>query len=96
VAIIPHTLAHTNLGDVQAGDRVNLETDLLGKYARRLLFERPSQQNATEAPSYTGELACGATINEAALVPAMNAVTLTHTKPTANIRTGGWFNFEAD
>jgi riboflavin synthase len=96
VAIIPHTLAHTNLGDYQAGDRVNIETDLLGKYARRLLFERASQQAPAEAPVYSGELDCGATINEAALVPAMNAVTLTHAKPTANIRTGGWFNFEAD
>jgi hypothetical protein len=37
VAIIPHTLAHTNFGDYQPGDTVNIETDLLGKYARRLL-----------------------------------------------------------
>ncbi len=40
VAIIPHTLSHTNLGDYQPGDAVNIETDLLGKYVRRLLFER--------------------------------------------------------
>ena len=32
VALIPHTLAETNLGDRRAGDRVNLEADVLGKY----------------------------------------------------------------
>jgi len=32
VALIPHTLAETNLGDRVRGDRVNLEADVLGKY----------------------------------------------------------------
>ncbi len=32
VALIPHTLAATTLGGRRAGDRVNLETDVLGKY----------------------------------------------------------------
>ena len=32
VALIPHTLAATNLGDRRPGDRVNLEADVLGKY----------------------------------------------------------------
>jgi riboflavin synthase len=32
VALIPHTLAETNLGDRRRGDRVNLEADVLGKY----------------------------------------------------------------
>ena len=32
VALIPHTLAETNLGDRKPGDRVNLEADVLGKY----------------------------------------------------------------
>jgi riboflavin synthase len=35
--IIPHTLAKTNLGDLRDGDRVNLEYDLLAKYAERHL-----------------------------------------------------------
>jgi riboflavin synthase alpha subunit len=32
VALIPHTLAATTLGRRRAGDTVNLETDVLGKY----------------------------------------------------------------
>ncbi len=37
VAIIPHTYRHTTLGTKQVGRRVNLETDLLGKYVIRYL-----------------------------------------------------------
>ncbi len=37
VALIPHTLAVTNLGDRQPGDRVNLEADVLGKYVQKYL-----------------------------------------------------------
>jgi len=33
VMIIPHTLSHTTLGRKKAGDNVNIETDLLAKYA---------------------------------------------------------------
>jgi riboflavin synthase len=35
VAIIPFTFEHTNIGQVQPGDAVNLEFDLLGKYIQR-------------------------------------------------------------
>lgn len=35
--IIPHTLEVTNLGRRKVGDRVNLESDLLAKYAEKLL-----------------------------------------------------------
>jgi riboflavin synthase len=35
--IIPHTLAATNLGRRQVGERVNLEYDLLAKYVERML-----------------------------------------------------------
>lgn len=41
VALIPHTLAETTLGDLGAGDAVNLETDVLAKYVERLLPGRP-------------------------------------------------------
>ena len=37
VRIIPHTWAETNLSDLQAGDVVNLETDMLGKFVLRQL-----------------------------------------------------------
>ena len=35
--IIPHTLRETNLGDLKPGHRVNLEYDLVAKYAERQL-----------------------------------------------------------
>jgi riboflavin synthase len=35
VALIPHTLAVTTLGELRPGDRVNLEADVLAKYVRR-------------------------------------------------------------
>lgn len=38
--IIPHTRAVTNLATRHAGDRVNLEYDLLAKYVERLLATR--------------------------------------------------------
>jgi len=37
VALIPTTLARTTLGGLAVGDRVNVETDILGKYVRRCL-----------------------------------------------------------
>jgi riboflavin synthase len=40
VWLIPHTLAATNAGRRQAGERVNLEFDLLGKYVEKLLTHR--------------------------------------------------------
>ena len=40
VAVIPYTLAHTNLVEARPGTRVNLEVDILAKYVERLLRER--------------------------------------------------------
>ena len=37
VAIIPYTYEHTNLNQVKAGDTVNLEFDIVGKYIARLV-----------------------------------------------------------
>ena len=37
VNIIPHTAAETTLGALGADDRVNIEVDLLARYAERLL-----------------------------------------------------------
>jgi len=40
VALIPHTLKVTTLGDRKAGDRVNFESDMLVKYVEKMLAER--------------------------------------------------------
>lgn len=37
VWIVPHTLAHTNLGGLLPGTQVNIETDILAKYTEKLL-----------------------------------------------------------
>ncbi|BCX13394.1 MAG: riboflavin synthase subunit alpha [Thermosynechococcus sp.] len=37
IAVIPHTYAETTLQFLRVGDGVNLEADLLGKYARKFL-----------------------------------------------------------
>lgn len=40
VAIIPFTLQHTNLRVRRVGDKVNIETDLIGKYVHSFLEKR--------------------------------------------------------
>lgn len=37
VALIPHTLQVTTMGDRRPGDRVNIETDILAKYIQRMM-----------------------------------------------------------
>lgn len=37
VHIIPYTYEHTNLKDVKAGDTLNIEFDIIGKYVSRLM-----------------------------------------------------------
>jgi len=39
VNLIPYTLANTNLGDLTCGDRVNIETDMYGRYVERLMMK---------------------------------------------------------
>ncbi|MDB5339184.1 MAG: ribE [Planctomycetaceae bacterium] len=39
VALIPHTLAVTTLGQKTVGGTVNIETDILGKYVQKLIGE---------------------------------------------------------
>jgi riboflavin synthase len=40
VALIPYTASHTNLGALEKGDRVNVEIDLLARYATKALRKR--------------------------------------------------------
>lgn len=58
VALIPHTLAVTTLGKLQAGDLVNIENDILGKYVDHLLAARLSGVSpvAPSAVAATGSL----------------------------------------
>lgn len=45
VSLIPHTAAETTLGFKKAGDEVNLETDIIGKYVEHLLnFKAPDHK----------------------------------------------------
>ncbi len=37
VAIIPYTREHTNFADLQDGDKVNIEFDIVGKYVSRIM-----------------------------------------------------------
>jgi len=48
VAIIPHTLAVTNLGDKGIRDRVNLEADIIGKYVEKFVGRSESDSNLME------------------------------------------------
>lgn len=41
VAVIPHTFQHTTLAERRAGDRVNLEVDVIARYLERLLADGP-------------------------------------------------------
>jgi len=40
VALIPFTLSHTNLRGRKVGDKVNIETDLIGKYVQSFMRQR--------------------------------------------------------
>jgi riboflavin synthase len=40
VAVIPFTLQHTNLRARRVGDKVNIETDLIGKYVHKFIKQR--------------------------------------------------------
>ena len=53
VSVIPHTAAVTLLGLRRTGDRVNLESDIIGKYVERLL--RPAPELKTKESKLTME-----------------------------------------
>lgn len=47
VCLIPHTLTKTHLAALKVGDRVNLESDLIGKYVQRLLVRGAAGSGVT-------------------------------------------------
>ena len=52
VSLIPETLERTTLGDLEPGDRVNVECDVLARYVRRQLSAEPGLSPLREgAPS---------------------------------------------
>ena len=53
VAIIPHTWRETTLSELNGGDRVNLEVDVLAKYVERLM--RKGEEAPTAASKLTIE-----------------------------------------
>jgi len=48
VALIPHTVEATNLKGRRVGDTVNIETDILAKYVKRLLAAKEKTKTLTE------------------------------------------------
>lgn len=55
VDVIPTTLRETNLGLLAVGDSVNIETDVLGKYARRGMSGEDGGQEGADAGGLTME-----------------------------------------
>ncbi len=55
VNLIPHTLQQTTLGCLQAGQRVNLEIDLIARYLARMLDARsnPADPAAADAAAHS-------------------------------------------
>ena len=47
VSLVKHTLENTNLGSIMVGSAVNLETDMLAKYVRRMLEAQETDGEAT-------------------------------------------------
>ena len=54
VSLIPETLEATTLGARAAGDRLNLETDILARHVQRLLAFSPDRTATTEASTTEG------------------------------------------
>ncbi|MEZ4578665.1 MAG: hypothetical protein R2875_11825 [Desulfobacterales bacterium] len=51
ISIIPHTAKITTIGFKNPGDRVNIETDMIGKYVEKFLTtpgKGPENQTGTE------------------------------------------------
>ena len=47
VSTIPHTVSQTNLHDRREGEKVNLETDIIGKYIEKLLRPEPEEKRSS-------------------------------------------------
>lgn len=50
VSIIPHTASITSIGFKKEGDRVNIETDMIGKYVKKIMMGTRSANDASSVP----------------------------------------------
>ncbi|MGA2517809.1 MAG: riboflavin synthase [Thermodesulfobacteriota bacterium] len=48
ITLIPYTIEKTTLKDKKAGDRVNLEADILGKYVEKLIGQRDKKSGEVD------------------------------------------------
>lgn len=55
VSLIPHTMEETNLFQKKIGDIVNLETDMIGKYVKKLLIPQPEKKESSITMDFLGE-----------------------------------------
>ena len=51
VSIIPHTAKLTTIGFKKAGDYVNIETDMIGKYIDNFITQQPDNEKESRQPS---------------------------------------------
>ena len=49
VSVIPHTAQLTTIGFKNKGDRVNIETDMIGKYVERFISGRPGRSKGNRS-----------------------------------------------
>ena len=49
VSVIPHTAQLTTIGFKNKSDRVNIETDMIGKYVERFISGRPGRSNGNRS-----------------------------------------------
>ncbi|MQN00527.1 MAG: riboflavin synthase [bacterium LCO1.1] len=47
IEVIPHTLQVTNLGQLKAGDTVNIENDMIGKYVEHFISQKNESHGLT-------------------------------------------------
>lgn len=55
VSVIPHTQANTTLSDRKPGDRVNLETDIIGKYVEKLIKPQETEKKSRLTMDFLAE-----------------------------------------
>ena len=46
LSVIPHTLDVTTLKELRPGSKINIETDILGKYVERLMSSKPEVESS--------------------------------------------------